>query len=62
MIPADLARAWADAAPGQRSVAEVPDVNHYTIVMGEAGARAVAGAIVRAMQTPVADPSLRSAG
>jgi pimeloyl-ACP methyl ester carboxylesterase len=61
MIPAELARAWVDAAPGQRSVAEVPDVNHYTIVMGAAGARAVAAAIVRAMQTPPGDPPLRSA-
>jgi lipase len=61
MIPADLARAWADAAPGQRSLAEVPDVNHYTIVMGAAGARVLAGAIVRATQTPLGDPSLRSA-
>jgi pimeloyl-ACP methyl ester carboxylesterase len=61
MIAADLARAWASAAPGQRSVSEVPDVNHYSIVMGATGARAVAGAIVRAMQTPLGDPPLRSA-
>jgi pimeloyl-ACP methyl ester carboxylesterase len=62
MIPAELASTWADAASGQRSVAEVPDVNHYTIAMGAAGAQAVAGAIVRAMQTPLGDPPLRSAG
>jgi hypothetical protein len=61
MIPAALASAWADAAPAQRSVTEVADVNHYTIVMGSAGARAVAQAIVRAMQTPAEDPGLRSA-
>jgi len=52
MIAPELAAAWADESPGQRRVTEVPDVNHYTIVMGQAGARAVAQAIVRALQTP----------
>lgn len=61
MIPGPLAEEWASAAPGQRSVAEVPDVNHYTIVMGAAGAGAVAGSIVRALQSPPGDPGLRSA-
>jgi pimeloyl-ACP methyl ester carboxylesterase len=61
MIPADLARAWADAAPDQRHVVEVPDVNHYTIVMSAAGAGAVAQAIVRALASPARDPDLRSA-
>jgi pimeloyl-ACP methyl ester carboxylesterase len=60
MIPAALAEAWADAAPGQRSAAEVPDVNHYTIVMGSTGAGAVAEAIVRALQSRSGDPGLRS--
>jgi pimeloyl-ACP methyl ester carboxylesterase len=60
MIPAALAQAWADAAPGLRRVSEVPDVNHYTIVMGAAGADAVAQAILRALTSAPADPGLRS--
>jgi pimeloyl-ACP methyl ester carboxylesterase len=61
MIPGALADAWARADPGLRSVREVPDVNHYTIVMGAAGAGAVAQAIVRALQSQPGDPPLRSA-
>ncbi len=61
MIPAELAAAWADADPARRRVGEVADVNHYTIVMGAAGARAVAGAIVRPAATRGEDPALRSA-
>jgi lipase len=61
MIAAELAAAWAQEARDQRRVTEVPDVNHYTLVMGQAGARAVAQAIVRALQTPAGDPALRSA-
>ncbi len=60
MIPAELADAWAGAGPDNRRVGEVPDTNHYTIVMGAAGARAVAQAIVRALQSPARDPGLRS--
>jgi pimeloyl-ACP methyl ester carboxylesterase len=60
MIAPDLAAAWAAEAPDQRRVTEVPDVNHYTVVMGQAGARAVAQAIVHALQTPADDPALRS--
>jgi lipase len=60
LIPADLAAAWAQAAPGQRRVVDVPDVNHYTIVMGARGAGAVAQAIVRALQSRPGDPALRS--
>jgi pimeloyl-ACP methyl ester carboxylesterase len=52
MIAVELAAAWVSEAPDQRRVSEVADVNHYTIVMGQAGARAVAQAIVRALQTP----------
>ena len=37
-------------------------VNHYTIVMGASGARAVAGSIVHALQSPSGDPGLRSGG
>jgi pimeloyl-ACP methyl ester carboxylesterase len=52
MIAPELAADWANHAPEQRRVTEVPDVNHYTIVMGQSGAGAVAQAIVRALQTP----------
>jgi pimeloyl-ACP methyl ester carboxylesterase len=61
MIAPELAAAWANQAPDQRRVTEVPDVNHYTLVMGRSGARAVGQAIVRALQTPADDPALRSA-
>jgi pimeloyl-ACP methyl ester carboxylesterase len=61
MIAPELAAKWVAGAPDQRRVTEVPDVNHYTLVMGQAGARAVAQAIVRALQTPADDPALRSA-
>jgi lipase len=61
MIPPGLAAAWADADPGRRRVGEVAGVNHYTIVMGGVGARAVAQAIVRALANPPEDAALRSA-
>lgn len=61
IIDAGVALAWAHAAPDQRRVAEVPNVNHYTIVMGATGAGAVAQAIVRALQSHPGDPGLRSA-
>ena len=61
MIAPELAAAWAAGAPDQRRVTAVPDVNHYTIVMGRSGAGAVAQAIVRALQTRADDPALRSA-
>ena len=61
MIAPELAAAWVSAAPDRRRASAVPDVNHYTIVMGQAGARAVAQAIVHALQTPADDPALRSA-
>ena len=40
----------------------VADVNHYTLVMGAPGARAVAEGIVRALQSPAFGRGLRSAG
>lgn len=61
LIAPELATAWAGDSPALRRVSEVPDVNHYTLVMGQAGARAVAQAIVRALHTPPDDPALRSA-
>jgi pimeloyl-ACP methyl ester carboxylesterase len=45
MQPLPLAREWAAGAPDLRSAVEVPDVNHYTIVLGAAGAPTVARAI-----------------
>jgi pimeloyl-ACP methyl ester carboxylesterase len=61
MIPASLASDWASGDRERRRVSEVRNVNHYTIVMGAAGADAVAQSIVRALQSPAADPGLRSA-
>ena len=48
MQPLDLVRDWAAEAPDRRRAVPVPDVNHYTIVLGASGARAVAAAIVEA--------------
>jgi lipase len=48
MQPLPLAREWEAGAPQLRTATEVPDVNHYTIVLGAAGAREVAGAVVTA--------------
>lgn len=52
MLPADLAESWAGGAPDRRRVAEVADVNHYTIVMGAAGAGVVAQAITDLLRNP----------
>ncbi len=49
MQPISLVNSWAAEAPEQRQAASVPDVNHYAIVMGEAGAKVVAGAIAKAL-------------
>jgi len=62
MQPPALAQAWVDEAPATRSTERVPGVNHYTIVMGAAGASAVAQAIVRALQSRGDGPGLRSGG
>jgi len=48
MQPFELARAWAADDPGRREATLVPDVNHYTITLGAAGALAVADAMVAA--------------
>jgi pimeloyl-ACP methyl ester carboxylesterase len=49
MQPLGLVQAWAAGDPGRRRAIEVPDVNHYTIVLGRHGAEAVASAIVSAL-------------
>ena len=58
--PPAIAEPWAAAAPGIRRTERVPGVNHYTIVMGAAGAGVVANVIVRALQSHAGDPGLRS--
>ncbi|HEY6399509.1 MAG TPA: hypothetical protein VIX82_18845, partial [Solirubrobacteraceae bacterium] len=50
MQPQGVARAWAAGAPTQRRASVVPNVNHYTIVMGAAGAAVVARAIEAALR------------
>jgi lipase len=49
MQPLPLAERWAAAAPERREVIAVPDVNHYSLVLGRAGAREVADAVGRAL-------------
>ena len=45
MQPLELVRGWAAGGPELRQAIQVPDVNHYTIVMSDPGASAVAGAV-----------------
>jgi lipase len=49
MQPLSVVSAWAAEAPERRSAVCVPDVNHYTIVMGASGAKVVASAIAEAV-------------
>ena len=51
MQPPELVREWAAEAQHQRRVLQVPDTNHYTLIMGAAGAGAVAEAITSALDT-----------
>ena len=48
MQPFPLAREWEAGDPVRRRAIEVPDVNHYTIVLGAHGARTVAQAVLEA--------------
>jgi pimeloyl-ACP methyl ester carboxylesterase len=48
MQPLSLARSWESGAPELREVIAVPDVNHYTLVLGRTAAPAVADAIAGA--------------
>ena len=41
----DAGEEWATSAPERRRAIEVPDVNHFSIVLGARGARTVAGAL-----------------
>ncbi|HEV3129516.1 MAG TPA: alpha/beta fold hydrolase [Solirubrobacteraceae bacterium] len=45
MQPVELVRTWVDGRPELRIGRQVPGVNHYTIVLGTAGAAAVADAV-----------------
>jgi pimeloyl-ACP methyl ester carboxylesterase len=45
MQPLELVRAWAAEDPNRRRALQVPDVNHYTIGLGAAGAAAVAAEV-----------------
>jgi lipase len=45
MQPLELVNAWAAEDPDRRRALQVPDVNHYTITMGAAGAAAVAAEV-----------------
>jgi pimeloyl-ACP methyl ester carboxylesterase len=46
MQPLDLVRAWAAEAPDHRRAVQVPGANHYTLLFGERGARAVAETVL----------------
>ncbi len=50
MQPLPLGEAWAAESHARRRVVQVPDVNHYTIVMGAAGAGAVSDAVRAALR------------
>jgi len=45
MQPLELVRAWASEDPGRRRALQVPNVNHYSIALGAAGAAAVAAEV-----------------
>jgi pimeloyl-ACP methyl ester carboxylesterase len=49
MQPLELAQDWAAEDPRRRHLALVPDVNHYTLTMGAAGAGAVAETVAAAL-------------
>lgn len=51
LYPPGYLETWAERLPALR-VREVPDVNHYTIIMGEAGAGAVAETVRAALAVP----------
>jgi pimeloyl-ACP methyl ester carboxylesterase len=55
MQPLDLVRAWAAEDPGRRRALQVPDVNHYTIALGAAGAAAVAAEVRAALRSAQAE-------
>ena len=58
MQPTELVRAWAARRPDRRRAVEVPGANHYTIVLGAAGARLVADEIEAALAPQDGGPAL----
>jgi pimeloyl-ACP methyl ester carboxylesterase len=48
MQPPEVAQEWARMDSGHRRWLQVPDVNHYTIVLGQRGAAAVAAEVANA--------------
>ncbi len=57
LLAPELIAAWAGARADRRAVL-VPDANHYTIAMGEAGARVVADEILAALAPRDDGPAL----
>jgi hypothetical protein len=60
MQPLPLVQAWAAAEPTRRRALPVPDVNHFTVVLGRFGAAQVADAIagmVSGNAAPAAAPA-----
>jgi pimeloyl-ACP methyl ester carboxylesterase len=57
MQPLSLVQHWAAQDPDRRRAIEVPDVNHYTILLGRHGAAAVADEILRATAAREAAPA-----
>ena len=55
MQPLGLVQAWAAGDPGCRRAVQIPDVNHYTIVLGQRGAAAVAAEVVNAVRDSFSD-------
>lgn len=49
MQPFEHARAWAAEDPRRREATLIPDVNHYTITLGAAGAAAVADVVAASL-------------
>jgi pimeloyl-ACP methyl ester carboxylesterase len=49
MQPLELVQAWVAEDPERRRGSQVPDVNHYTITLGAAGAAAVAAEVSAAV-------------
>ena len=58
LYPAELARRHAAAYPAV-SVRDVPGVNHYSLVMGDAGAHVVAAAIAEGPAAEAAEAPRR---
>ena len=58
MLDPRLVEEWAVADPARRRAVFVPDANHYTILMGAAGARLVAAEIAAAVDPLDSGPAI----